>query len=156
MPKTPLAIALIVDRLTESSPYRSPLGLVPNRGQDLMESDWANLAGHVETVFDLKALATQLATTGLQVRIARRFGAAPVDYIQIDEGDDFTVQQESPDRYFAEGISSSVERMYAAASRVSSALAALGIRHRFEVSDQQKRLVPCVYHLWPNAEGELP
>jgi hypothetical protein len=116
-----------------------------------MESDWANLAGHVDTVFDLKALATQLASTGLPVRIARRFGATPVDYILIHEGDDFTVQQESPDRYFAEGLSSSVERMYAAASPVSLALTALDIRHRFEVRDQQSRLVHCVYHLWPNA-----
>ena len=74
-----------------------------------MQSDWANLAGHVHTTFDLKALAIQLETTGLQVKIATRFSATPVDYIHIHEGDDFTVQQVSPDHYFAEGLSSSVE-----------------------------------------------
>jgi hypothetical protein len=121
-----------------------------------MESDWANLAGYIHTTFDLKALAIQLATTGLQVEIASRYGATPGDYIRIHESDDFTVQEVSPGYCFAEGLSSSVERMYAAASRVSLALTALGVRHRFEVRDRESRRVHWVYHLWPNAEGEFP
>ena len=121
-----------------------------------MESEWANLAGRIHTTLDLKTLVCQLGTTGLQLEIGTRVVGTPVEYIRIHEGDDFTVQQVTPDHYFAEGLSSSVERMYAAASRVSSALTALGIRHRFEVRDRQSRLVHCLHHLCPDAEGGLP
>ena len=74
-----------------------------------MESNWATLAGHVHTTFDLEALAIQLATSGLQVEIATRVGATPVDYIHIHEGDDFTVQQVSPDHYGPFGKKSPID-----------------------------------------------
>ncbi len=114
----------------------------------------STIVGRVYCSLPLGVLASQLAAAGLRVEVKERLCSPRDDYILIDEGDDFTLQADILGGYQVDGLSTSVEEMYAAASRVSSSLTELGIKHRFEVRDSQSRLVQYLHHLWPQVDEQ--
>ncbi len=115
---------------------------------------FSTITGRLHGDFQLTALAGQLAAAGLRVEMKKRLCPTRDDYIRIHEGDDFTLQADILGAYQVDALSTSVEEMYAAASRVSSKLTEIGIKHRFEVRDSQSRLVCYLHNLWPRVEEQ--
>jgi hypothetical protein len=132
------------------------LGLVQHPEQLWMSHQFATMVGSVQTPLSLRALAGQLASTGLQLKVQERCYPNGDSYIRIHEGDDFTLQQVRPGSYLAEGMSTSITEMCAAASRVSLKLVELSFRHQFEVRDGRFRLVYCVQRLSLQPADDFP
>lgn len=75
---------------------------------------------------------------------------AGVHAIRVTECEHFVFQQLDGDVPPAiDADAASVERLIADATRVSTALTAAEIRHRFEVYDGDDRLVAYLHHDWP-------
>jgi hypothetical protein len=112
--------------------------------------DHSQLAGAIETALDLQALAARLAAAGLRVGIGESCHYQAGRYLRVQEGaPDFILEHVNGAEYLAHADANSVEQMYRSVSRLSWALAGLGIRHRFEVYDADSRVAHYVHHLWP-------
>jgi hypothetical protein len=111
----------------------------------------STMVGCVNTRLSMRALARQLSTASLRVAVKKRTYCNGEYYIRIYAGNDFTLERMVSDSYRAEGISTSVDRMYAVAVRVSSRLTKINVKHRFVVLDEHSRLDHYLHHLWPQA-----
>jgi hypothetical protein len=121
-----------------------------------MTYHWSMMVGCVQSSLGLRALAAQVACAGLRVKVKKRAYPNGGHYIHIYAGDDFTLGPAASEGYLAEGLSTSVDRMYAAASRVSSRLTKINVRHWFAVHDEVGHLVHYLHHIWPPAEEAAP
>jgi hypothetical protein len=70
-------------------------------------------------------------------------------YIRIHDGDDFTFERISGSEYLIRGFENSIEVLLALSSRVSSRLAILKIRHRFELYADSNEMMHYLHHDWP-------
>jgi hypothetical protein len=64
-----------------------------------------------------------------------------------------TLERINAREYLASGDADSVQQMSLAAERLSRALSDLGVRHRFEISEDRGEIVHYLHYLWPQAEG---
>jgi hypothetical protein len=109
--------------------------------------------GQVETSLGIRALAARLARAGLCVRVGESCHYEGGRYLDICEGADLTLERVGPGEYLARADADSAGPVHLAASRLSRALADLGIRHRLEIDDGGPELARYLHHLWPRSEG---
>jgi hypothetical protein len=119
----------------------------------ILDQTTAILSGTIETGAWLNRLASRLARAGLSVEIRDSCHYEGGRYIRLDEGCHLTLERINAREYLAAGDADSVDQMLLAVTRVSQALSDLGIRHRFEVSDDLSPVVHSLHHRWPRAEG---
>ena len=109
-----------------------------------MNDDFAILAGELSCWPSQAALAEILRAAGLDLDIGRYA-------IEIRACENFSFQHFGGDRGMPCIVAEAetAERMIRDAQRVSRALAAASIRHRFEIYDGHDTLVAYVHHDWP-------
>ena len=119
----------------------------------MSEESTALLSGEIETGNGLNRLAHRLARAGLRVEARDSCQFAGGRYLRVYEGSHLALERINAREYLASGDADSVEPMSLAARRLSRALSDLGVRHRFEISEDRGDIVQCLHQLWPQAEG---
>src|SRR4051812_12756773 len=109
----------------------------------------ALLSGQIETGIGLCRLSRRPAPAGPRVEIGESCHYQGGRYLRVDEGCHLTLERINAREYLAAGDADSVDQMLPPVTRLSRALSNLGIRHRFEVSDDQSPVVHYLNHLWP-------
>ena len=115
--------------------------------QEPLNDDFATLAGEL-SVWPAKAeMAEILRTAGLHIDVGRHA-------IRVDACENFSFQHfaDAPgdlDTPCVVASAETVESLLRDAQRVSRALAAANIRHRFEIHDGHDTLAAYVHHDWP-------
>jgi hypothetical protein len=105
------------------------------------------LAGRVETGLDLHRFAALLCGTGIRAEVRESYYFEGGRYIRVYEGDvHFDLERINAQEYLVRADADTLEQLCWTAWRVSSALADLDIRHRFEVCDQQCQLARYLHH----------
>ena len=125
--------------------------MVEARG--MSDQTTAILSGMLETGARLNCLASRLARAGLSVEIRDSCHYEGGRYIRVNEGCHLTLERLNAREYLVTGDADSVDQMLPAVTRLSQTLSDLGIRHRFEVSDDQSPVFHYLHHRWPQAEG---
>jgi hypothetical protein len=117
-----------------------------------MTEEWAQMAGEIDLAVGLNQLAANLAKQGIRVEIRESCHYEGGRYIRVCEGAaDFILEQISGE-YLARADAASIGPMYQVSSRLSRALAALDIRHCFEVySGKSQQVIHYLHHRWPQA-----
>ncbi len=121
-----------------------------------MPDHWSKMDGCVQSTLDLRALASQMECADLRLEVKERTYGRGEHYIRIYAADDFTLGPPVLEGYSAEGLSTSVDQMYSAASQVSSRLTKINVRHWFAVHDEVGHLVHYLHHHWPQPEEAAP
>ena len=106
--------------------------------------DDALLAGEVSPWPSKAGMADILRAAGLSVTMGRYA-------IRVDDCECFAFQAYGGDlgEPMIQASAETLERLLQDATRVSLALAAAGLRHRFEVYDGGERLAGYLHHDWP-------
>jgi hypothetical protein len=108
-----------------------------------MQTD-VHIAGELASWPSKSGLARILRAAGLQVTVARYS-------IRVESCDDFKFQEYGGDLGAPEidAGADSLEKMLRDGGIVSRALADAGIRHRFEIYNDDNELVGYLHHDWP-------
>jgi hypothetical protein len=121
-----------------------------------MADDWSQLAGEIASVLDLDQMAASLVRQGIRVQVRASCQYEGGRYIRVYEGAvDFSLERTREEEFLARADATSVDQMDNAAARVSRALAALDVRHAFEVYDGEGQLVRYLHHRWPTQGAGL-
>ena len=109
-----------------------------------MNDDFATLAGELSTWPAKARMAEILRAAGLEIDVGRYA-------IRVGACENFSFQHLGGDlgEPCIAADAETVERMIRDAQLVSRALAAAGIRHRFEIYDGDDTLAAYVHHDWP-------
>lgn len=119
----------------------------------MAEQTTALLSGEIETGVGFCRLARRLTRAGVRVEIGESCHYQGGRYLRVGEGCRLTLERINAREYLADGDADSVDQMLPAVTRLSRALSDLGIRHRFEVSDDRSPVVHYLHHLWPQPDG---
>ena len=118
-----------------------------------MADSSAKMAGEIRFGLNRRALASRLRAAGLRAEVRESCHYEGGRCIRISDGGDFTLERTADDGYLARADADTTEQLSEAASRVSAALAGLGIRHRFEVYDARAEMALYLHYLWPQVTG---
>jgi hypothetical protein len=102
------------------------------------------LFGQIDNWPSKKKMARLLGASGLSVIVGRYS-------IRIADCEHFIFQEYGGDlgEPVLDADASSLEQMFKDGGRVSAALAAANIRHRFELYNENEELVAYLHHRWP-------
>lgn len=110
------------------------------------------LAGRLLTPLPPPDLAAALRGVGIGAAEAREssfYTGGVYVSLPIDDEVFFALEHIEHAEYMARADADEGDQLHPVASRVSAALARLGIRHSFELYDQEDVLMAYLHHAWP-------
>ena len=117
------------------------------------------LAGQLLTPLPPAGLAAALRGAGVEAEARESSLCTGGVYVSLCAGEVFfTLEHVEHAEHLARADADDAGPLRAVASRVSAALARLGIRHRFELYDRTDELMTYLHHAWPwdPADGAGP
>ena len=117
-----------------------------------MSEAWSEMAGQIDSILGVDQLAAGLTENAVRVEVRESSFYEGGFYIRVYESAvDFKLERVTGE-YLARADADSLEQMHHAASRVSWALAAMEIRHAFEIFDEHTQLICYLHYQWPQQD----
>lgn len=121
-----------------------------------MAEEWLQMAGQIDSPLAIDDLAVALVGQGIRLQVRESCHYEGGRYIRVNEGmPEFTLERVHGE-FLARADAVSIQQMREVTSRMSVKLAALDIRHRFELYGAASELVDYLHHRWPEERYSEP